>query len=131
MPLVTISLSDVFSSREQRAVADGVHGAIVGAGFPEGDRFQKIHLLTKDRFIFDASHPNLPRPRSERFVLIEIVISKGRTREFKKDLLMCIIHNLGQGGVAEPKDIMVLFLETDRENWAFTAGIQHYVEEDT
>ena len=113
------------------AIADSVHDAIVAAGFPEGDRFQKIHRLSRARFIFDAYHPNLSEPRSERFVLIEIVISKGRTREFKKDLLMGIVQNLSQGGVVAPGDIMVLFLETDRENWAFTAGIQHYVEEDT
>ena len=106
----------------------GVHEAIVGVGFPQTDRFQKIHRLSPDRFLYDERHPDLTEPRSEKFVLIEITISFGRSVEFKKDLLTRIIRNLEQQPGISPRDIMVLFVETARENWAFAGGIQYYVE---
>ncbi|MGD8343786.1 MAG: tautomerase family protein, partial [Desulfobacterales bacterium] len=92
------------------------------------DRFQKIHRLSPDRFLYDERHPDLTEPRSEKFVLIEITISFGRSVEFKKDLLTRIIRNLEQQPGISPRDIMVLFVETARENWAFAGGIQYYVE---
>ncbi|MGD8667045.1 MAG: tautomerase family protein, partial [Desulfobacterales bacterium] len=122
MPLVTINLSKAWSAENQKQIADGVHEAIVGVGFPQTDRFQKIHRLSPDRFLYDERHPDLTEPRSEKFVLIEITISFGRSVEFKKDLLTRIIRNLEQQPGISPRDIMVLFVETARENWAFAGG---------
>ncbi len=128
MPLVTISLSEAWSVEDQKSIADGVHDAIAGVGFPQRDRFQKIHRLSKDQFLYDKRHPDLTQPRTEKFVLVEITISYGRSVEFKKDLLTRIIRNLeNKPGIAS-HDVMVLFIETARENWAFAGGVQYYVE---
>jgi phenylpyruvate tautomerase PptA (4-oxalocrotonate tautomerase family) len=54
----------------------------------------------------------------------------GRSVEFKKDLLTRIIQNLKNKPGISPHDIMVVFIETARENWAFAGGIQHYVEDE-
>ena len=128
MPLVTITLSELWSTEDQKLIADGIHDAIVGAGFPPTDRFQKIHRLSQDQFLCDDRHPNLTEPRTEKFVLIEIVISFGRSVEFKRDLLTRLIRNLENKPGISPHDVMVLFIETARENWAFADGIQYYVE---
>ena len=128
MPLVTISLSEAWSVEDQKSIADGVHDAIAWVGFPQRDRFQKIHRLSKDQFLYDERHPDLTQPRTEKFVLVEITISYGRSVEFKKDLLTRIIRNLeNKPGIAS-HDVMVLFIETARENWAFAGGVQYYVE---
>lgn len=126
MPLVTISLSKFWSTEDQKLIADGIHEAIVGVGFPQTDRFQKILRLSQDQFLCDDRHPNLTEPRTEKFVLIEIVISFGRSVEFKNDLLTRIIQNLEDNPGISPHDVMVLFIETARENWAFASGIQYY-----
>ena len=128
MPVVTISLSKSWSIEDQKLIADGVQEAIVGVGFPKTDRFQKIHRLSKDQIIYDDRHPNLTESRTEKFVLIEIIISLGRSVEFKKDLLSRIIQNLKNKPGILPHDVMVLFIETARENWAFASGIQYYVK---
>ena len=86
MPLVTISLSKPWSTEDQKLIADGIHEAIVGVGFPQADRFQKIHRLSRDQFLYDERHPNLTKPRTEKFVLIEIIISLGRSVEFNTAL---------------------------------------------
>jgi len=128
MPLVTINLLEAWSVEDQKLIADGVHDAIAGVGFPQRDRFQKIHRLSKDQFLYDERHPDLTQPRSEKFVLIEITISFGRSVEFKKELLTRIIRNLENKPGIGPHDVMVLFVETARENWAFSGGVQYYVE---
>ena len=87
MPLVTISLSKSRPPEDQKLITDGIHKAIVGVGFPKTDRFQKIHRLSPDQFLYDVRHPSLTESRSEKFILIEIIISSGRSVEFKKDLL--------------------------------------------
>ena len=128
MPLVTISLSKSWSTEDQKLIADSIHEAIVEVGFPKNDRFQKIHQLSTDQFFYDDRHPNLAEPRSEKFVLVEITISTGRSVEFKKDLLTKIGNNLKHRPGISPHDVMVLFIETARENWAFASGVQYYVE---
>ena len=128
MPLVTISLSKTWSIEDQKLIADGIPEAIVGVGFPKADRFQKIHRLSKDQFLYDDRHPNLVESRTEKFVLIEIIISFGRSIEFKKELLTKIVRNLKEKPGISPHDVMVLFVETARENWAFAGGVQYYVE---
>ncbi len=128
MPLVTITLNDSWSLEDQQLIADGIHNAIAGVGFPLKDRFQKIHRLPKEQFIYDDRHPDLNEARSEKFVLIEIIISLGRSVEFKKDLLNRIVNNLELRPGIAPHDVMVLMVETARENWAFESGVQYYVE---
>ena len=128
MPLVTISLSDSWSLEDQKLIADGIHSAIAGVGFPFKDRFQKIHGIPKEQFIYDDRHPDLDEARSEKFVLIEIIISLGRSVEFKKDLLNRIVQNLEDRPGIAAHDVMVLIVETARENWAFASGVQYYVD---
>ena len=127
MPLVTITLLDNTPAAERRSIADGVHQAIVQAGFPETDRFQRILALGSDAFLFDRIHPNLPEPRSERFVLVEILLSFGRSVEFKRDLLAALVSNLQRDPGIDPRDVLVVFIETARENWAFAYGVQTYI----
>jgi phenylpyruvate tautomerase PptA (4-oxalocrotonate tautomerase family) len=38
MPLVTISLFNSWSTDDQKLIADGIHEAIVGVGFPQTER---------------------------------------------------------------------------------------------
>jgi phenylpyruvate tautomerase PptA (4-oxalocrotonate tautomerase family) len=128
MPLVTITLTESFSATKQRAIADGVHDAIVAAGFPATDRFQKILRLPADRLIYDPRYPDLPEPRSEQFVLVELLISTGRSGEFKKELVYSIVANLARNPRVDPRDVMVVILETEQENWAFAAGVQYDVD---
>jgi phenylpyruvate tautomerase PptA (4-oxalocrotonate tautomerase family) len=127
MPLITITLFDTVPAGDRRAIADGIHQAIVQAGFPETDRFQRVIALNNGDFIFDRTHPNLPAPRSDRFVLVEILLSLGRSVEFKRDLLATLVGNLQRDPGLDPRDVMVVFIETARENWAFANGVQTYV----
>lgn len=128
MPLVTITTTEAFSGGEQTAIADAVQHALAAAGFPERDRFQKILTNSGARLIYDRHHPDLEEARSDRFVLVEITISKGRDTAFKKALVTHIVERVVKAAGNDPRDVMVLITETERENWAFHSGIQYYVE---
>ncbi|HEX5690972.1 MAG TPA: tautomerase family protein [Roseiflexaceae bacterium] len=127
MPFVTITLLESTPAADRSAIADGIHQAIVQAGFPPSDRFQRVIALKADEFLFDRTHPNLDAPRSDRFVAIEILISIGRSVEFKRDLLAALVANLQRDPGLEARDVLVVFVETARENWAFAYGVQTYV----
>jgi hypothetical protein len=56
------------------------------------------------------------------------LLSFGRSVEFKKNLLTRTIRNLENKPGLAPHDVMVLFVETARENRAFAGGVPYYVE---
>jgi phenylpyruvate tautomerase PptA (4-oxalocrotonate tautomerase family) len=128
MPLVTITLHEgVHSAAEKRAIADGVHKALVSTGVPEADRFQRIFEMKPEHFIYDPTYPSLEKPRTQKFVVIEILFSVGRSVKVKRGLLKTLIEHLQQNPKLDPNDVMVVFKETTWENWAFAGGVQIHI----
>jgi Tautomerase enzyme len=78
MPLVTVTVRKPKSEEFKSAVLAGVHRALVNAGVPEKDRFQRVLELDAADFRYDGEYPDLSASRTEDFVLIEILLSVGR-----------------------------------------------------
>ncbi|HKB92499.1 MAG TPA: tautomerase family protein [Opitutaceae bacterium] len=129
MPLVTISFTEgVYSDEQQRALADSIHSALVSAlGVPETDRFQRLIPLKKQQLIIDSSYPSLSKPRTVGFVLVEVLLSVGRSVKLKKLFLKTVVDNLQKHPGVDPDDVMIVLVETAWENWAFSAGVQIHV----
>ncbi|MFQ3607580.1 MAG: tautomerase family protein [Chloroherpetonaceae bacterium] len=122
MPLITITLHKGRTSSEKRAIADSIHDALVQSGVPQHDRFQRFLELSADDFIYDLTYPNLANARSSKFIIVEILLSVGRSVKVKKELLKTLISNLNERASISPNDVMVVFKETQWENWAFAHG---------
>ena len=122
MPLVTLTLREGKSSEFKTAVLGAVQRALVASGVPEKDRFQRVLALAPDDFRFDADYPDLSAPRTEDFVLVEILLSVGRSVKVKKQILADIMASLAQAPGLNPEHVMVCFKETQWENWAFGGG---------
>ncbi len=122
MPLVTLTVRKGKSREFKSAVLGAVHAALVGSGVPEKDRFQRVLELAGDDFRFDTEYPDLTTRRSEDFVLIEILLSVGRSVKVKKKILGDIITAVGKDPGLNPDDVMVCFKETLWENWSFGGG---------
>jgi phenylpyruvate tautomerase PptA (4-oxalocrotonate tautomerase family) len=127
MPLVTLTIRAGKSPAWKHAILAGVHGALVASGVPETDRFQRILELSEDDFRFDPSYPDLATPRSADFVLIEILWSVGRSVKVKRNVLADILAALRASPRLDPEHVMVVFKETQWENWAFGGGRQPHV----
>ena len=121
MPLVTVTTRAGKTPAWKRAVLDGAHRALVASGVPEADRFQRIIELGPDDFVFDPHYPDATTPRTNDFVLIELLWSVGRSVKVKKKLLTELMERLGQAGL-DPEHVMVAFKETTWENWSFGGG---------
>jgi len=124
MPLVTVTVRKSPSPAHKRAVLDGVHAALVAAGVPEEDRFQRVLELAPEDFVFDPRYPDLARDRDPGFVLVEILFSVGRSVKVKRKLLADLVANLARDPGIDPENVFVVFKETAWENWAFGGGRQ-------
>ncbi|HVY07841.1 MAG TPA: tautomerase family protein [Burkholderiales bacterium] len=121
MPFITLTVRKPKTSAFKTTVLDAVHAAIVSAGVPPTDRFQRVIELDADDFRFDATYPDLKTPRNDDFVLIEILWSVGRSVKVKKKLLGELMSSLAAAGL-DTESVMVVFKETAWENWAFGGG---------
>ena len=121
MPLVTVTVRKPKSAAFKTGVLDAVHAALVAAGVPETDRFQRVVELDADDFRFDPGYPDLKSKRSDDFVLVEILWSVGRSVKVKKALLADLMERLSSQGL-DTEQVMVCFKETSWENWSFGGG---------
>ena len=101
---------------------DGVHRSLVASGVPEADRFQRVHELAADDFRFDPRYPDLASDRDDAFVLIEILWSVGRSVKVKRKVLADIVAALARDPASIAEHVMIVFKETQWENWAFGGG---------
>lgn len=127
MPLVTVTLRPGKSGAFKSSILAGVHAALVASGVPETDRFHRVLELGPDDFRFDPRYPDLSTSRTEDFVLIEILLSAGRSVKVKKKILADLIAGLKEDPGLEPENVMVCFVETTWENWSFGGGRQIHV----
>ena len=121
MPLVTLTVRKPKSAEFKAAVLDAVHAALVSAGVPAADLFQRVLELAEADFRFDPAYPDLQSSRNADFVLIEILWSVGRSVKVKKKMLAELMDTLARVGV-NTENVMVCFKETTWENWAFGGG---------
>jgi Tautomerase enzyme len=109
------------SVEEKDRVSKAMHAASVVAGYPEDDVFQRFLSLDPSDLRVDLYYPGLPKPRTDRMLMIEVLVSSGTDTGRKKTLVAALVEKLGEAGVA-PNDIMVFFLETDRASGSFGGG---------
>jgi len=121
MPLVTLTVRKPKSADFKSKVLDAVHASLVSTGIPDTDKFQRVLELDADDFRFDPGYPDVAGARNDDFVLIEILWSVGRSVKVKKKLLAELMDRLRAAGL-DPENAMVVFKETNWENWAFAGG---------
>jgi phenylpyruvate tautomerase PptA (4-oxalocrotonate tautomerase family) len=122
MPLVTLTVKNPKTPAFKRAVLDGVHAALVAAGVPETDRFQRVIALDDADFLYDPRYPDLASARGPDFVIVEILLSVGRSVKVKRKLLADLMAALARNPGLDAEQVMVVFKETQWENWAFGGG---------
>ena len=122
MPLVTLTVRRGKDAAFKSEVLDAVHNALVASGVPQADRFHRVLELSAEDFRYDASYPDLASPRTDNFVLIEVLLSTGRSVKVKRKIATDLIDALRQAPGLNPDDVMLVFKETLWENWSFGGG---------
>jgi phenylpyruvate tautomerase PptA (4-oxalocrotonate tautomerase family) len=122
MPLVTLTLRRPREPAVKRAMLDAVHHALVASGVPPADRFQRVIVPAPDDLVVDARYPDLDRDRSDGYVIVEVLWSVGRSVKVKRKVVADIVAGVAHAASIDPYDVMVVFVETAWENWAFAGG---------
>ncbi len=121
MPLVTLTVRKPKTPEFKSKVLDSVHAALVHVGVPSTDVFQRVLELDAADFRFDATYPDVIGARDDNFVLIEVLLSAGRSVKIKKQFLGFLMARLQDSGL-NPENVMLVFKETSWENWSFAGG---------
>jgi phenylpyruvate tautomerase PptA (4-oxalocrotonate tautomerase family) len=124
MPLVTVTVRKPKTGAFKAGVLKAVHAALVASGVPEKDRFHRVLELDAGDFQYDDIYPDLATPRDGDFVLVEILLSVGRSVKVKRKILADIVAGISKDPGVNPDNVMVVFKETQWENWAFGGGRQ-------
>jgi 4-oxalocrotonate tautomerase len=127
MPLVRISLREGKSEQYRRALADGVHQAMVEAiDAPLQDRFQIITEHSANDLIYDPTYLGIKR--GDDIVMVQITLSAGRKPPQKRKLYERMAELLGKNPGLRPQDLMINLVETAWENWSFGNGEAQYTK---
>jgi phenylpyruvate tautomerase PptA (4-oxalocrotonate tautomerase family) len=125
MPLVRICLASGTSPEHRRAIADGVHRAMVEtANVPKDDRFQCVHEVPAADLHYDPAY--LGQQRSPAVVFVQITLNQGRSVDVKKALYARIAENLAASPGLRNDDVLVSLVEVSKENWSFGGGVMSY-----
>ncbi|MFE2997648.1 tautomerase family protein [Nocardia sp. NPDC059246] len=115
MPLINIYLRQGTTPEYRRNVSAALHKAMVDAlKIPQDDQFHVFLEVTPDNFHMQQMVFGLPR--SERTMLIQLSFNQ-RTAEQKNELFQEIVANLRVFADVPEEDILMMILETARENW--------------
>lgn len=125
MPLVRIDVPQSMPQATRKAVADGVHAALVEAiKIPADDRFQIVAEHPSAGLIADPGYLGIPR--SGGFLTVQIWLRRGRSEDLKRSLYAAIARNLSRDAGVRPEDVLIVLAENDPVDWSFGNGIAQY-----
>lgn len=121
MPFTRIAIPAATSSVQRAAIARAVHDAMVASiSIPEDDFFQLLSDYQPGDFLFD--HHFLGHERSERMIVVQITLRRGRSDAMKRDLYSRIAANLERAAEIRPQDVFVYLVENDFSDWSVGGG---------
>ncbi len=126
MPLVNIDLLVGRTDEELTTIAESVHDAMVEElDVPRRDRFQVITQHSSATLHFDRHY--LEIQRSDRFVLVRVTLSAGRSADAKSAFYARLAELLTDRAGLRPEDLAVVLVENEREDWSFGRGVASYL----
>ena len=111
MPLVKIEMRKGKSPDTKKKILDIVHeGLIEALSIEDWDRFQRIFEYDKENF-------EIPEGKTDDFMIIELTIFPGRTREQKSKAVELITQRLNEELNIPKTDVFIIINEPPKENW--------------
>jgi phenylpyruvate tautomerase PptA (4-oxalocrotonate tautomerase family) len=97
--------------RVHRELGELIHGAAVRTlQLPPDKCFQRFIALEDWQLV-------APPDRSERYLIIEVVLFSGRSVATRKALIAALMSDLTEGLALSPTDVEITLFESPRENW--------------
>jgi 4-oxalocrotonate tautomerase len=126
MPLVRIDVLQGYSDAERKSIGDCVQRAMVETlDVPERDRFQLISAHGSNDFDFNRSYLDIDR--TDRFVLVQVTLSAGRSTEAKQAFYARLAELLEAAIELRREDLGIVLVENERPDWSCGRGEASYV----
>ena len=111
MPIVKVGMLSGKTAQYKKTVLDCIHRSLVDSlGIEDWDRFQQVREYGRDDFEFPSFKP-------DNFMIIELTLFPGRTKEQKSSVIEAITGGLNAALAIDPSDIFIIINEPPLENW--------------
>lgn len=122
MPFVRTQVHRDTSQTHRQATVEAIHQALVDSiGMPESELFNLLSDYQSDQFFYDRRFNGIAR--SERLVVVEITLRRGRSDAMKRDMYAAIARNLEEATGLSPRDLFIFLHENDYSDWSVGNGV--------
>ena len=113
MPFVTFTIRRGLSAAEKFRLSEAMLEAQVAAGYHRADRFHRFCEVDQDDLLIDPRFPDYATDRTDRFMVVEVVISSGRPTGTAATIADEAVRLFGEHLQLAPQGILFVFHEVD------------------
>ncbi|MDN7182243.1 tautomerase family protein [Caballeronia sp. SEWSISQ10-4 2] len=121
MPFIRTSVHKDTSQQQRQCIVDGIHQALVDSiGMPKDELFNLVAEYESSQFWCSRTFNGIAR--SDRVVVVEITLRRGRSDVMKRELYASVARNLESKADISPKDVFIFMHENDYSDWSVGGG---------
>jgi Tautomerase enzyme len=113
MPFVTFTVRRGFSAADKSRLSEAMLDAQVAAGYHRADRFHRFIEVDHDDLLVDPRFPDYTADRTDRFMVVEIIISSGKPAGTATTIADEAVRLFRERLHLAPQDILFVFHEVD------------------
>ena len=123
MPFVTFTVRRGLSAADKSRISEAMLEAEVAAGYHRADRFHRFLEVDQDDLLVDPRFPDYATDRTDRFMVVEVIISSGRPARTAAAMADEAVRLFGERLHLAPQDILFVFHEVEPNLPRFVAGV--------
>ena len=121
MPFIRTSVHKDTTPAQRQAIVNGIHQALIdGIGMPADELFNMVDDYDEQKFFFSRTFNGYQR--SDRVVVVEITMRRGRSDAMKRALYANIAAKLEKDAGVAPSDVFIFTHENDYSDWSVGGG---------
>jgi hypothetical protein len=113
MPLVTFTVRRGLSVADKSRISEAMLEAQVAAGYHRADRFHRFLEVDRNDLLVDPRFPDYATDRTDRFMVVEVIISSGRPTGTAATIAEEAVRLFGERLHLAPQDILFVFYEVE------------------
>jgi hypothetical protein len=113
MPFVTFTVRRGLSAADKSRLSEAMLEAQVTAGYHRADRFHRFLEVDRDDLLVDTRFPDYATDRTDRFMVVEVIISSGRPTGTAAAIADEAVRLFGERLHLAPQDILFAFYEVE------------------
>src|ERR1700740_940756 len=113
MPFVTFTVRRGLSAADKSRLSEAMVDAQVAAGYHRADRFHRFLEVDQDDLMVDPHFPDYKTDRTDRFMVVEVVISRGRPAGTAANIAHEAVRLFGERLHLASQDVLFVFYEVE------------------